>query len=49
MRIACCRRPTATAAVRWSTGHGGDRRKAAKVLAIGERTLYRKLKPYRLE
>ncbi|MGH7584571.1 MAG: helix-turn-helix domain-containing protein [Gemmatimonadales bacterium] len=28
--------------------HGGNRRKAAQVLGIGERTLYRKLKEYQL-
>jgi DNA-binding NtrC family response regulator len=29
--------------------HGGNRRKTARVLGIGERTLYRKLKEYHLE
>jgi DNA-binding NtrC family response regulator len=28
---------------------GGNRRKAAEVLGIGERTLYRKIKQYGLE
>ena len=29
--------------------HGGNRRKAAQVLGIGERTLYRKLKEFELD
>jgi DNA-binding NtrC family response regulator len=28
--------------------HGGNRRKAAQILGIGERTLYRKLKEYEI-
>jgi DNA-binding NtrC family response regulator len=46
MRMADVERATIAAALKAT---GGNRRKAAEMLGIGERTLYRKLREYHLE
>jgi len=46
MTMADVEKETISAAL---TQHRGNRRKAAEMLGIGERTLYRKIKAYKLE